>query len=142
MVKYFYSNIRLLILSIVLLLAWGLLSFQALPRQEDPELVSRVAVVQTAYPGADAERVEALVTEVIETELSELEEIAVLSSDSRVGFSTVSIELSETITEADPVWAKVRTELDEAESKLPVGTSEPDLVETKTQAYTLITALT
>ncbi|MEL6606302.1 MAG: hypothetical protein AAFP20_24145, partial [Cyanobacteria bacterium J06614_10] len=62
MVKYFYSNSRLLILSIVLLLAWGLLSFQALPRQEDPELVSRVAVVQTAYPGADAERVEALVT--------------------------------------------------------------------------------
>ncbi|MEL6470585.1 MAG: efflux RND transporter permease subunit [Cyanobacteria bacterium J06623_4] len=142
MVKYFYSNIRLLILSIVLLLAWGLLSFQALPRQEDPELVSRVAVVQTAYPGADAERVEALVTEVIETELSELEEIAVLSSDSRVGFSTVSIELSETIIEADPVWAKVRTELDEAESKLPMGASEPDLVETKTQAYTVITALT
>ncbi|MGB3573497.1 MAG: efflux RND transporter permease subunit, partial [Phormidesmis sp.] len=76
MVKYFYTNTRLLILTIVLILAWGLLSFQALPRQEDPELVSRVAVVQTAYPGADAERVESLVTEVIEAELTELEEIA------------------------------------------------------------------
>ncbi|MEO0520789.1 MAG: efflux RND transporter permease subunit, partial [Cyanobacteria bacterium P01_A01_bin.116] len=98
MVKYFYTNTRLLILTIVLLLAWGLLSFQGLPRQEDPELVSRVAVVQTAFPGADAQRVEALVTEVIESELSELQEIAVLSSDSRAGFSAITVELSETIT--------------------------------------------
>lgn len=141
MVKYFYQNTRLLILSIVLMLAWGLLSFQALPRQEDPQLVSRVGVVQTAYPGADAERVEALVTEVIESALTELEEISVISSDSRVGFSTVSIELSETITEAEPVWAKVRTELDDVQPQLPAGISKPDLIETKTQAYSLITAL-
>ena len=141
MVKHFYTNTRLLILSIVLLMAWGLLSLQSLLRQEDPELVSRVAVVQTAYPGADAERIEALVTEVIESELSELEEIAVLSSDSRVGFSTVTIELSETITDAPPVWSKVRNELAEAETKLPAGTSEPEIQETDTRAYALITSL-
>ncbi|MEM6449348.1 MAG: efflux RND transporter permease subunit [Cyanobacteria bacterium P01_D01_bin.105] len=141
MVKHFYTNTRLLILTIVLILAWGFLSFQALPRQEDPELVSRVAVVQTAFPGADAERVEALVTEVIEAELSELEEIAVLSSDSRVGFSTVTIELAETIKEAQPVWSKVRDELDDAAIQLPSEASEPELEETVTEAYTLITSL-
>ena len=108
---YFYTNTRLLILTVVLLLSWGLLSFQSLPRQEDPELVSRVATIQTAYPGADAERVESLVTEVIESELTELEEIAILSSDSRVGSSTVQVELSETIIDAQPVWAKVQSEL-------------------------------
>ena len=85
MVKPFYRNIRLLVLTIVMIVVWGFVSFQSLPRQEDPELVSRVAVVQTAYPGANAERVEALVTEVIEAELSELDEIVLLSSDSRVG---------------------------------------------------------
>ncbi|MFK8183607.1 MAG: efflux RND transporter permease subunit [Phormidesmis sp.] len=141
MVKHFYTNTRLLVLTIVLLLAWGFLSFQALPRQEDPELVSRVAVVQTAFPGADAERVEALVTEVIEAELSELEEIAVLSSDSRVGFSTVSIELAETIKEAQPVWSKVRDELDDAALALPTGASDPELEETVTEAYTFISSL-
>ncbi len=141
MVKHFYTNTRLLVLTIILILAWGLLSFQALPRQEDPELVSRVAVVQTAYPGADAERVEALVTEVIEAELSELEEIALLSSTSRVGFSSISIELEDTIDNAEPVWAKVRNELDAAQSRLPVGTSEPDLEEQKIAAYSIITSL-
>ncbi|MGB3672643.1 MAG: efflux RND transporter permease subunit [Phormidesmis sp.] len=141
MVKYFYTNTRLLILTIVLILAWGLLSFQALPRQEDPELVSRVAVVQTAYPGADAERVESLVTEVIEAELTELEEIAILSSTSRVGFSSISVELSETIDNAEPVWAKVRNELDAAANRLPTGTSEPALDETEIAAYSVIAAL-
>ena len=129
MVKHFYKNTRLLILTVVLLMSWGLLSFQSLPRQEDPELVSRVATIQTAYPGADAERVESLVSEVIESELTEIEEIAILSSDSRVGSSTVTIELSETIIDAEPVWAKVQTELDEATALLPVGTSVPDLDE-------------
>ncbi len=141
MVKHFYTNTRLLALTIILILVWGLLSFQALPRQEDPELVGRVAVVQTAYPGADAQRVEALVTEVIESELSELEEISLLSSTSRVGFSSVSIELLDTIDDAEPVWAKVRNELDAARSRLPAGTSEPDLEESKIAAYSVITSL-
>jgi len=142
MVTAFYRNIRLLILTIVLVFVWGFLSFQSLPRQEDPELVSRIAVVQTSYPGANAERVESLVTEVIESELSELEEIAVLSSDSRAGFSTVSVELIDTIDNAQPVWAKVRNELDSAAARLPEGTSEPEIDEAKIKAYTVITALT
>ncbi|ESA32976.1 cation multidrug efflux pump [Leptolyngbya sp. Heron Island J] len=133
---------RLLILTIVMIMVWGFVSFQALPRQEDPELVSRIAVVQTAYPGANAERVEALVTEVIEAELSELEEIAVLSSDSRVGFSTVTVELSESILDAQPVWSKVRDELADAAISLPTGASEPELDEAFVKAYTMIASLT
>lgn len=142
MVRPFYRNIRLLILTIAMIMVWGFVSFQSLPRQEDPELVSRIAVVQTAYPGANAERVEALVTEVIEAELSELEEIAVLSSDSRVGFSTVTVELSESIVDAQPVWSKVRDELSDAATRLPMGTSEPELDEAFVKAYTIIAALT
>ncbi|MEO0431217.1 MAG: efflux RND transporter permease subunit [Cyanobacteria bacterium J06656_5] len=142
MVKPFYRNIRLLVLTIVMIVVWGFVSFQSLPRQEDPELVSRVAVVQTAYPGANAERVEALVTEVIEAELSELDEIVLLSSDSRVGFSSITAELNESIINAQPVWSKVRDELDEAAASLPPGTSEPELDEADVKAYTLIASLT
>ncbi|MEO0759505.1 MAG: efflux RND transporter permease subunit [Cyanobacteria bacterium J06648_16] len=142
MVKPFYRNLRLLALTVIMLLVWGWVSFQSLPRQEDPELVSRIAVVQTAYPGANAERVEALVTEPIEAELAELEEIGVLSSDSRVGFSTVTVELLETINNAQPVWSKVRDELDDAAALLPPGTSEPELDEADVKAYTLIASLT
>jgi multidrug efflux pump subunit AcrB len=142
MVRPFYTNIRLLILTVIMIVAWGFSSFQALPRQEDPELVSRVAVVNTAFPGASAERVEALVTTPIEQELSEIEAIDVLSSSSRVGFSTVVVELVDTVIDAQPVWSLVRDKIGDAAAVLPPGVLPPELEESHVKAYTAIASLT
>ena len=142
MVRPFFTNLRLLALTIILLVGWGLSSYQSLPRQEDPQLVSRVAVVTTAFPGASAERVEALVTTVLEEELSEIDAISVIESDSRVGFSTVSVELSETIDNAQPIWAKVRDEMDDAATRFPAGVANPELSEVLVKAYTFVASLT
>jgi len=142
MVRPFFKNLRLLALTIILLLGWGFSSYQSLPRQEDPQLVSRVAVITTAFPGASAERVEALVTTVLEEELSEIEEISVIESDSRVGFSTVSVELSESIDNAQPIWSKVRDEMEDATTRFPAGVADPELSEVMVKAYTFVTALT
>ncbi|MEO0986713.1 MAG: efflux RND transporter permease subunit [Cyanobacteria bacterium J06639_14] len=142
MVRPFFTNIRLLILAIILILGWGLSAYQSLPRQEDPELVARTAVVTTVFPGASAERVEALVTTVLEEELAEIEEIETLSSTSRVGFSSVVVELLDSVTNAQPIWSKVRDEMDDAASRFPPGAAEPELEESNMKAYTLITSLT
>ncbi len=142
MVKPFYRNIRLLILTFVLVIAWGMVSFQSLPRQEDPELISRIAVVKTAFPGASAERVEALVTEVLEGEIAEIEEIKTLQSDSRVGFSTVTVELVDSVQDAQPIWSKVRDDMDDAYASFPPGAGVPELEESKIKAYTAIASLT
>ncbi len=142
MVKPFYRNIRLLILTFILIIAWGMVSFESLPRQEDPELVSRIAVVKTAFPGASAERVEALVTEVLEGEIAEIEEIKTLQSDSRVGFSTVTVELVDSVQDAQPIWSKVRDDMDDAYASFPSGAGVPELEESKIKAYTAIASLT
>ncbi|MBD0269193.1 MAG: efflux RND transporter permease subunit, partial [Cyanobacteria bacterium Co-bin8] len=138
MVRPFYTNLRLLILTVIMILAWGLSSFQALPRQEDPELISRIAAVNTAFPGANAERVEALVTTPIEQELSEIEAIKVLSSDSRVGFSTVVVELVDAVKDAQSVWSLVRDKLNDAAAAFPPGATTPELEESYVKAYTAI----
>ncbi|MEO1147672.1 MAG: efflux RND transporter permease subunit, partial [Cyanobacteria bacterium J06638_22] len=142
MVRPFFTNIRLLILTLILLLGFGLSSYQSLPRQEDPQLVSRVAIVTTAFPGASADRVEALVTTVLEEELSAIEEISVISSDSRVGFSTVSLELADSVKDAQPIWSKVRDEMDDAVVRLPSGTTDPELTEVLLKAHTLVASVT
>ncbi|MGF1522680.1 MAG: efflux RND transporter permease subunit [Leptolyngbyaceae cyanobacterium] len=142
MVRPFFTNIRLLILTILLILGWGLSTYQGLPRQEDPELVARTAIVTTALPGASAERVEALVTTVLEEEIAEIEEVDVISSTSRVGFSSVSVELVDAVENAQPIWSKVRDEMDDAASQFPAGAAEPELEETNMKAYTLLTSLT
>ena len=142
MVRPFFTNVRLLVLTIILILALGLSSYQSLPRQEDPELVSRVAVITTAFPGASAERVEALVTTVLEAELAEIEEIDVIESDSRVGFSSVSVELSDSIKEAQPIWSKARDAMDDATVLFPAGAADPDFSEVLLKAYTLVASVT
>ena len=70
----FFRNPRLLTLSILLILVAGLAGFQSLPRLEDPELTQRFARITTRFPGATAERVEALVTDKLEEELFEIVE--------------------------------------------------------------------
>ncbi len=144
MFTLFYRNSRLLILTIILIAVWGISSYFTLPRLEDPELVARFAIVKTFFPGADAERVEALVTEKIEDKLTEIEEIDNYSSTSRAGSSIINIELQDNITkqEVDAVWSRVRNKLDEVNNELPTNISEPELEEGKVKAYGLIAGLT
>ncbi len=142
MVRAFFRNTRLLILTMVMVVVWGLAASQSLPRQEDPTLVARIAVVNTRFPGASAERVEALVTKVVESEVAAIEEIKMLTSASRVGLSTVTIELQDAVKNADPVWSRVRDELEDANGQFPSGAFKPVLESAETRAYALITALT
>ncbi len=144
MFTLFYRNTRLLILTIILICVWGISSYFALPRLEDPELVSRNAIVKTFFPGADAERVENLVTEKIENKLTEIEEINKYVSTSRTGSSIINIELQDSVSkqEVDAVWSRVRNKIDEAQVELPANIIEPELEEGKVKAYALIAALT
>ncbi|NES77070.1 MULTISPECIES: efflux RND transporter permease subunit [unclassified Okeania] len=144
MATLFYRNLRLLILTILIIVVWGVSSFLTLPRLEDPQLTSRVAVITTFWPGADAEQIETLITEKIETELSEIEEIRMTISTSKVGTSTISIELLDSVkkTNADTVWLRIRDRLNQVTTQLPIGASKPQLEELKIKAYAMIAALT
>ncbi|AFY53199.1 cation/multidrug efflux pump [Rivularia sp. PCC 7116] len=144
MFTIFYRNSRLLILTIVLIAVWGISSYFTLPRLEDPELVSRSAVVTTFFPGADAERVEALVTEKIEDKLTEIEEIDSYESTSRTSSSIIQIELQDTVKkqQVDSVWTRIRNKIDEVKVELPDNIVEPELEAVKVKAYALITGLT
>ncbi len=144
MFTLFYRNTRLLILTIVLIAVWGISSYFTLPRLEDPELVSRSAVVTTFFPGADAQRVEALVTEKIEDKLTEIEEIDSYESTSRTGSSIIQIDLQDTVRkqEVDSVWTRIRNKIDEVKVELPDNITDPELEAVKVKAYALIAGLT
>ncbi|XNH04120.1 efflux RND transporter permease subunit [Vibrio cyclitrophicus] len=136
------SNTRLLILMTALLMVSGISAFMTLPRAEDPVIINRYANITTSFPGASAERVETLVTEVIENKLRELSEVKLVSSTSRSGVSIVTLELNDTITEPEPVWSQARDKLSDIESILPAGAHSPDLDSDHTYAFTTIASLT
>ncbi len=137
----FFREPRLTILILALILVDGLAALSLLPRLEDPELSPRAAVITTLLPGASAERVEALVTEPIEEELSEVEEIALVRSSSRPGLSTLTLEVQDDTTNFSEVWSKVRSELRDAEAALPPQASRPEFEEREPKAYAAIVAL-
>ena len=119
MIKAFLENGRLTSLFIALLIVAGFGAISSLPRTEDPHITNRFASVITHYPGASAERVEALVTEVLETQLRRLEEIKLVQSTSRPGISVIQLELKDTITETEPVWSRARDLVADGKHLLP-----------------------
>ncbi|WP_351075317.1 efflux RND transporter permease subunit [Shewanella sp. CAL98-MNA-CIBAN-0140] len=120
MIKAFLENGRLTSLFIALLIVAGLGAISSLPRTEDPHITNRFSSVITQYPGASAERVEALVTEVIENQLRRLEDLKLVQSTSRPGISVIQLELKDTVTETDPVWSRARDLIADSKSLLPV----------------------
>ena len=137
----FLKSPRLLALSLGLILVSGLSSFYLLPRMEDPLLTPRVAIVNTLYPGADPERVESLVTEVLEEELREIEQIKELRSTSRANVSTVTIELMDSVTDPEPIWSRIRDKVNDAAASLPPEAAPPVFDSLEVRAYALIVAL-
>lgn len=142
MQNIFYRNRQLLILTLTLIVVWGLAAFLTLPRMEDPETTQRNASVTTFLPGASPERVETLITEKMEARLFELEEVSSIESTSSLGVSSVGIEIKETIRNVDPVWAKVRSKIEDVVPELPAEASDPEYEDSDVSATALIAGLT
>lgn len=141
MSNLFFRNPRLLVLTISLILVAGTSSVTVLPRMEDPLLTERAANVNTFFPGADAKHVEALVTDKLEQQLREIDEIKEMRSSSRAGVSTITIELRDDIYEADLIWSRIRDKLSDAAPDLPAGALDPEFDQLDVRAYALIVAL-
>ncbi len=135
------KNIRLLILLISLLITIGFSSLSTLPIAEDPVLTNRWSTITTVYPGASAERVEALVTEKLESLLRSLSEIKTLSSLSKPGVSIISIELNDNVKNTELAWSKIRDKLNDAVILLPSDIQSPSFDNDHSNAFTYITAL-
>lgn len=138
----FYRNSRLLILTICLILVWGLSSFSVLPRLEDPQISQWYGKITTSFPGASAQRVESLVTDRLEQELLQMEEIKTITSTSRLGSSTMILKLQDRVENLDEVWSRVRDRLADVTPTLPPGVLAPEYEEIHQRAYSLIVALT
>lgn len=141
MIRYLFQHGRFQALLIALLVVSGLAAISSLPRSEDPRITNRHAIVSTALPGASAERVEVQVSEKIEQRLKSQAAVKHISSISRPGLSVITIELKDEITQAAPIWSRMRDLLSDVRPQLPSNASAPFLDEERGYAYTRIIAL-
>ncbi len=110
----------------VLLVIFGLVSFERLPLRQYPDIDPPVVSIRTEYPGAAANVVETRITEVIEERISGVEGIRFIESQSSDGQSRITIELN-VDRDIDAAANDVRDRISGILDNLPQEADPPDI---------------
>lgn len=115
------------LLMILAVLLAGVFSYGVIPQAQDPGFPIRVAQVVTNFPGASPQRVEELVTDLLEKAIQEMPELDSVVSQSKTGTSIITVNIKDSYTELRPIWDSLRRKIDSVQKQLPEG-SQPSVV--------------
>ena len=118
LVDFALNNRFLVVVIAVLLLGWGIISFQALPIEAYPDVANNYVQVITQWPGRAAEEVEQQVTIPIETVLNGLPHLQHLRSVSIFGLSSLMLIFDD---ESENDWNRQKALERLAQVTLPPG---------------------
>ena len=110
----------------LLLIAFGLISFDRLPLREYPDINPPIVSVETPYPGASAQVVETKITQLVEDAIAGIEGIRTISSASRDGRSQVTVEF-EVERDIDAAANDVRDRVARTVDRLPEEADPPEI---------------
>ena len=123
--EYAFSKKQLTVLTIVLFVLAGLMTYFTMPRAENPLYTVRTARVVTYWPGASPERVEMLVTDKLEKRIQEIPELDYIKSESKTGVSVVTVYILDQYKNMRPIWDNLRRKVEDAERELPADADKP-----------------
>lgn len=122
------NRTSIFIITVIISLA-GLMSYNALPKEQFPDIVVPQIFVTTIYPGASPSDMESLVTKHVEKELKAISGIKKVTSYSVQDFSNVIAEF-ETDMDVKEAKERVKDAVDKARPKLPTDLPvEPTIAE-------------
>ncbi|WGL15660.1 efflux RND transporter permease subunit [Microbulbifer bruguierae] len=114
-----------LVLSL-LLVVFGLISFDRLALREYPDIDPPVVSINTNYPGASADIVETRITRLIEDRIAGVEGIKTVTSSSTDGRSRISIEFNIN-RDVDGAANDIRDRVSGVMNNLPVEADPPEI---------------
>ncbi len=116
---------RVTISFLVLVVVTGIAQFLTFPRQEDPAIVIREAVITAAFPGMRPEQVEELITQRIEAQIRTMPEIDEITSDSKTSVTVIHATTRDEYDNLDEIWNRLRNKMGDLKPELPKGTIGP-----------------
>lgn len=136
-------NSRTTLVILAMLTFGGVLTYQRLPKGENPDFTVRTAVVRTMFPGASPQKVEELVTSKIEEKIRELGDVEDIVSQSLAGQSLITVILYESTPKQKvrPIWEQLRYKVEEAAAELPDGAQPPMVIDDKGDVFGMVIAL-
>jgi len=118
--RFFTENRHIAWVALAATIAWGAYGYARMPKAKDPTIEVRAAVASCTWPGAEAEKVEQLVTRKIEQKLAENASVEKIESISRTSVSIVYVTLKEDVADRAKEWDNIQGRLD-AIRDLPQG---------------------
>lgn len=119
------NNARLTIVFTAAIAVLGVLLYLDYPRQEDPTIRIREAIVTAAFPGMSPTRVEDLLTRPIEQAVREIPEVSEIRSDAKTGVTIVKVSIGDQYTDLQPIFQRLRDRMSDLAPELPDGTRGP-----------------
>lgn len=110
----------------LLIIILGLQAISKLAVREYPKMTTTVITVTTAYPGADANLIQAFVTSTLEESIAQADNIDYMSSSSAPNVSTITVKMK---LNTDPAGAlaDVLAKVNAVRSELPSGIEAPSV---------------
>lgn len=137
---FFVRNGRLAGLAIVGCIMAGAFGILQMPIESAPEVKIPIGTVLTVYPGASPEDMEKLVTNELEKEIENLDDVKEITSTSRDGVSSIVVEFLAS-ADLDESIADLRDAVDTAKSQLPSEAQDPVVEQIRIDDQAIVTFL-
>lgn len=134
---FFITRTRLTFLVIITIVILGVIAIFNIPRESDPEVKIPIAVVTTVFPGASPADVEDLITDVVESKVEELDDVKLVTSSSRLGISSITVEF-EARADLERSIQDLKDKVGEV-SDLPDDAQDPIVTEIRIDDQAIIT---
>ena len=121
-------------IAFAVMILMGLLSYDRMPREQDPEINFNWVNISTVLPGASAEDVEKRVTNPLEDSIRGVQDVKFVVSSTREGVSNILVRFRDIpLRVFDKRVNDLRREIQiKANAELPVETLDPEILEITT----------
>jgi len=126
--RFFVEHPHISWILLVGVLVWGWFGYTSMPQRKDPDIPVRLGVAACPWPGATAQQVEQFITRRIEDVAAENKTVHPgtdadygIKSISLPGYSFVTIQLDEGITDTKRQFSDINLKLDALNAQLPQG---------------------
>ena len=128
------SRSRTVILSLLVVLVGGLVAYNTIPKEAEPDIEIPVIYVSIEHDGISPEDSERLLVRPMEQELRSIEGIKEMTANAYEGGANVQLEFDAGV-DTDKALQDVREKVDMAKAKLPGETDEPTVNEVKMSRF-------
>ena len=126
-----------IVLATIIILV-GVLAFQKMPVREYPNIESPIVSVDARYPGSAAEVVETQITDPMEEELSSIDGVRIMRSNSNPGRGQVTLEF-DLRRDIDEAANDVRDKVGRVVDRLPDNVDAPEVEKADSDADPVLT---